>query len=353
MENAESYKEIKSREDVIMFQHNEKDLLEKEKVQLIEEIQVHQLETKNLLKEKQQLGANGLDNIDFFNPTTAKMRSRIYEIEEKVQELYQMIENCNIALEEKNKKIEMVDCIISLLSNMQIVESDIGQDNISKEDINEKGIRILETYEFERKRIARDLHDSTVQNLVNIVHKLEFCSKIVDHDLIRTKLELATMVSSVKSTIDEMRNIIYNLRPMTIDDLGIILSVQQYIEQMKVVYTDIEMQLDVVGIDCKKNNIVNVTIFRIIQEACQNAFKYSKASIIIITIKFLEESINLTVEDDGIGFNMEEIRKTLPKEINSGFGLINMKERVELLKGKFYLNTKKNEGTLIEVSIPV
>lgn len=319
-------------------------------LRLEEAVKNYYLEKEKVLREEEQMKAGGLNNADFLNPASAKIRSAIYDMNVKSKLLQEKIEKCNIELSEKMGKIQHYENILSFYRESN-KESEVKLTK-SKQEQKAKELRILENYESERKRIARDLHDSTIQNLINLMHKVELCSKIVDSDIIRVKLELAGMNHSIKSTIDEMREIIYNLRPMAVDDLGIITAVEQYIEQMKYIHQNVEMQLDVEGREDRKSSILNVTLFRIIQEACQNVFKYAKATIIIITLKFKEDKIILTIEDDGIGFDMKEVGENPTKDVNSGFGLINMRERVGLLQGEFNLRTGKEQGTLVEVSIP-
>jgi two-component system sensor histidine kinase DegS len=79
---------------------------------------------------------------------------------------------------------------------------------------------ILQTVESERQRIARDLHDSTVQSLTSLTHKTELCLKLMDVDPIRCRLELTSQGKILKDIINELRNMIYNLRPMSFDDIG-------------------------------------------------------------------------------------------------------------------------------------
>lgn len=334
------------KEESIGFIKSEQKFYLDEIVQIESEIKEEELEVNKLYRENEQLKSKGLNNADLLNPSSAKARVDIYNISVKISMLEEKIKDNYRKIEEKKKKIEKYEMILANFSGEKLLKEN---GRIEKE----KGIRVLENSELERKRIARDLHDSTIQSLVNFAHKIELCSKIIDSDIIRVKLELATMSNNVKSTIDEIRDIIYDLRPMSVDDLGIVVAVQQYIDQMKGVYEDIEVQLDVEGKDTGCGTILDVTLFRIIQEACQNAFKYAKASIIIISLKFTEESVKLVIEDDGIGFNLENVKGKMFEGTNFGYGLTNMKERVELLQGDFILKTEKEQGTVIEIIIPI
>lgn len=220
------------------------------------------------------------------------------------------------------------------------------------EDVN--GLKLLETQEIERKRIARELHDSTVQNLTNLVHKTELCTKLVDLDPIRAKLELQTMINTIKTTINDMRNIIYDLRPMSLEDLGLVITVKRYIKQF-IDSTKIKVILNVENERQINSDIIDLTLFRIIQEACNNSMKHAQANIINIDLKYKENNIELFIEDNGCGFEQNTYKEEQYVSNNSlsGFGLPMMKERVGLLSGKLEIVSTINKGTKISVCVPI
>ena len=94
-------------------------------------------------------------------------------------------------------------------------------------------LSLLEIQENERQRISRELHDSTVQNLTSLVHKVELCSKLVEMDPIRCKLELITMGKTLREIINETRQMIYNLRPMSFDDIGLDVTIEHALEKLE------------------------------------------------------------------------------------------------------------------------
>ncbi len=239
------------------------------------------------------------------------------------------------------------------VSKNSILEEDIYDLNsINLNQIDSSfGISALESYENERKRIARDLHDSTVQNLTNLMYKTELCTKLIDIDSVRAKLELQTMIRTIKGTIADMRNIIYDLRPMSLDDLGLVSTVEKYINEKKSSHNvNIEFKVNEEKYDVLP--IINLTIFRIVQEATNNAIKHGKAKKILIDLFYGDDSIVLTISDNGIGFN-ESSPKVSDGKINSGFGLSIMKERVLLLSGQLNIESSNNKGTKIKVVVPI
>lgn len=217
---------------------------------------------------------------------------------------------------------------------------------------NDNKLIILDIQEKERSRIASELHDSSLQNLTHLVHSLELCSMYIDRDPISAKLELESCSQELKKVISEIRDTIFDLRPMTFDDLGfkecIETSVSDLKRQFKESIVFCEVDNIVISQDDNINNMYLVTLYRIIQEALMNALKHSKAKNISLHVKDTGHEVKAEVIDDGIGFIPE-------KNIDDGakhFGISIMKERVCLIKGKVQIISSPGCGTKVEIIIP-
>ena len=231
-----------------------------------------------------------------------------------------------------------------------MIEKDMVEEKENNVNIH---IKMLEAQELERQRIARDLHDSTVQNLTNCVHKLEYISKIIDTDPERSKMELIMLEKNTRTVINEMREIIYNLRPMSFEDIGIDVTIERELIRLENI-GNIKINYTVNGkADDNIKPVISLTIFRIVQEACNNAIKHSKASSIDVVLNYNSNNIELSISDDGVGFDLDLYDNNNPDDINSGCGLSMMKERVFLLSGKFNIKSSKNKGTIINVVVPL
>ena len=228
---------------------------------------------------------------------------------------------------------------------------------VEKRDIEQcakfhmKHFSVLDVQEKERQRIARDLHDSSLQNLTHLVHKVELASLYIDEDPIKAKLELATVESNLHKVIDDIRNRIYDLRPMTFDDLGLR---ETLLNLFSVMSQDgkFEILSDIDDIDNityqlseKEKEILFIMIYRIIQECVYNAVEHSKGNCIKISLKQSDLNFLIKVEDNGVGFNQDEVVKK-----GKHFGLSVVRERVFLLNGSMQIET--NSGTSILIKIP-
>lgn len=207
---------------------------------------------------------------------------------------------------------------------------------------------ILNIQESERQRIARELHDSSVQNLIHLIHMIELGSMYIDQDSIRAKLELENCIKFLKSTIDEMRDIIFNLRPMAFDDLGFKQCIDNLIINEKSRFKNFEIEYNVCELD-NENNLLLVTIYRVIKEVLENALKHSNGDKIILNVMKKNGKCFIYMKDNGKGFSSKE----LDKKKNKHFGISIIKERIELLQGKISIITRPEKGTEIKIQIPL
>lgn len=213
------------------------------------------------------------------------------------------------------------------------------------------GIKIIEAQEEERQRLARDIHDGPAQSMANILVKAQLCERLIDSDIERTKKELESLKDITRSNLKDVRKIIYDLRPMTLDDLGLIPTLERYIYNfMK--ESSILVELKILGDVSSFESAMEIAVFRIIQEALNNVQKHSHARKVDITVEKTSVRFSVLISDDGVGFNKEE--DAIDKDIRSGgFGLMSMKERAELLNGKLKVKSSPDMGTKIYLSIPL
>ena len=205
----------------------------------------------------------------------------------------------------------------------------------------------LQVQEIERKRIAQELHDTSLQNLAHTIQEIELTKLYMDHDTIRAKLELSNISIDLKNIIDDIRQTIFNLCPMTLDDLGFNNAIERYLDGIKKQYNfNLNTNIDNISIDYS-NTALN--IYRIIQECISNIINHAKANNISIDIKQTNNYIIIIINDDGIGFNVDMVTHS---EKNNHFGLLIIKERIELLNGTYDIISKEQEGTKINIKIP-
>ncbi|WIV10508.1 sensor histidine kinase [Proteiniborus sp. MB09-C3] len=220
------------------------------------------------------------------------------------------------------------------------------------EDMHKKqllGIKIIEAQEEERMRVSREIHDGPAQSMANVVLKAELCERLLAIDINQSRLELRKLKDIVRGSLKDIRKIIYDLRPMSLDDLGLVPTIKRYTDN----FTDetgINVELMVINEQQSINSIIEIACFRIIQEALNNISKHSRARDVLIKIEQTMDKISIVIKDNGIGFEMNNLKRNPEK---NGFGLIGMKERAELLNGKLDIISAFGEGTKIILTIPL
>lgn len=210
------------------------------------------------------------------------------------------------------------------------------------------GIRVIEAQEEEKQRLARDIHDGPAQSIANILVKAEICERLADIDKEKFKVELNNLKDIIRMTLKDIRKTIYDLRPMSLDDLGLIPTLQRYVQKFNE-YTGISVELKVFGQAISLNSSVEIAVFRIVQEALSNINKHSKATEAKIIIEFTQKRLNLVIVDNGTGFDYKETCSSDTEY--GGYGLVNMRERVELLGGNLTIKSAPGKGTKISFYI--
>lgn len=313
------------------YQKNE--ILLKENIKFI-----HALE-KTLDKNYESLSPHDLNHESYAKINSLRIEQK--QIEEKSKELKLRISKLNAYIDELESILKIAR------ENKKIVENK----NIPIEEDELFRRKILETQEMERQRIARDLHDSIVQSLTNMVHKIELCSKLMDVDIVRCKLELQAMSKNIRDIINDMRRVIYDLRPMSMDDIGLNVTLERELSKIHQLGM-IKINYKIKGEEKKIAPVISLTMLRIVQEACNNILKHSNAKNVNVLIEYQPEQLILEIIDDGVGFQLESVQN-LKREDSSGFGLSMMKERVYLLSGKLKIESEPNKGTKILVKVPI
>ena len=183
------------------------------------------------------------------------------------------IESTKLKYEEENKLLTEKRNVLSdrIERIEQVLENET--DNLT----------VLSIQEEDRKRIARDLHDTSLQNLTHLIHQIELSGLYIDKDPLRAKIELSIVNKRLKEIIDEIRNTIYDLRPMTFDDLGLKAAFESLIESFNE-ERKYEVELDLEDVSCE-TNIILVTIYRIVQECLNNIVKHADATKISLKCK--------------------------------------------------------------------
>ena len=207
--------------------------------------------------------------------------------------------------------------------------------------------QLLKTQEEERKRIAGELHDSIGSSLSAIKFTLQNALSQFDRGLSGIEA-LQNSVRMTQQAIEESRRMMTDLRPAILDDLGIITTIRWFCRQSRSIYSGLCIEEEIAVLEEDIAEPLKIIIFRVIQEAMHNIAKYSRAELVHLSLARKEASIELTVRDNGVGFDLNSVG--LAKDGRRGLGLTSMRERTELSGGLFSIRTAPGEGTSIVAS---
>lgn len=302
---------------------------------------------QNFATHTQEELKKAYDEADYFRVELAVKREMEKNLIKRRNELEVRIKDAYVTMSKADNLINQVGLALGYLTgDLQNVSNQL-------EDLRQKqllGIKIIKAQEEERRRVAREIHDGPAQLMSNVVLKADLCERMIDVDLDKAKGELSELKEIVRDSLQDVRRIIYNLRPMSLDDLGLEPTLKKYFENFQE-ETGISVTFQTRGVVNELTSVISLTLFRIVQESLSNVKKHSKASNVFVNFEVVNDFYRLYIFDDGIGFDTEKLKEN-SEDISSGFGLVSMRERIELLDGEIDIKSEPGKGTRINIKIP-
>ncbi|WHY85431.1 sensor histidine kinase [Neobacillus novalis] len=249
-----------------------------------------------------------------------------------------------------DETIDRADQLISQISVvMNYLTSDLKQVGKALENAKAKqdfGLKIIEAQEEERKRLSREIHDGPAQMLANVIMRSDLIERVYrDKGAEEAFSEVTSFKKMVRAALYEVRRIIYDLRPMALDDLGLVPTLRKYLQTIEEYHNHSKIEFVNIGIERRLPTKYEVALFRMIQESVQNALKHANACEIKVRLEITNTAITVLIKDNGAGFD------TTQKKPES-FGIIGMRERVDLLDGELTFDSKLGKGTAVLIHVP-
>ncbi|QHT63458.1 histidine kinase [Paenibacillus lycopersici] len=263
-----------------------------------------------------------------------ELQKRVRNVEKSIERAESIASKINVVLEYLSGDLNQVTRILESAKNRQQI-----------------GLKIILAQEEERKRIAREIHDGPAQSLANIVLRTEIAERmLMKQEFQIVQDELIDLKSQVRSGIEEIRKIIFNLRPMALDDLGLVPTLRKYIQDYEE-KSRIRTKFDTIGKEIRLPSAMEAAIYRMVQEAFGNAFKHANPTYVALEMTYQVQMVKIVVKDNGAGFHTNQLESKVKN--SNHFGLIGMRERAELLEGRMEIESAINEGTKITIHIPI
>ncbi|CEG22213.1 Signal transduction histidine-protein kinase/phosphatase DegS [Planococcus massiliensis] len=321
------------------------------------------IKTGDLLEEKTRAARRRLAEVSqFFNSFTESQVRQAYEQANELQvklsinrseekQYRQKRDSLQRRLQSLLQTIERAEYLVNRLNvTMNYLTSDLEKVDEAEDNVKLKqdySLRIIEAQEEERKRLSREIHDGPAQMMANVLLR----SDLIDRTFREKGPELAfkeitSLKEMVRDALTEVRRIIYDLRPMALDDLGLVPTLKKYIDTTEEYNKGTRMNFQSTGKEVRLPSNYETAIFRLVQEAITNAVRHGKASEIDVNVEWLEKQVTIIVKDNGSGFDKSIVK-------SQSFGLMGMKERIELINGDFIINSSLGNGTVLMFIIPL
>ncbi len=335
---------------IVVYLENLHHQMYEEKLNLEREYQKKDILIKDNIKFVQAL-VNTLDeNFESFSPREVDQENHL-----KIEALQEEQERLKTEANELKEKIADLDHSLTELETALKAARESKNSYSEEEDLQEKykvyKQKILEIQETEQQHIAKNLHDSVLQNLTNTIHKIEICSKIMDVDTVRCRLEFQAILKSVRDIIQNVRGVIHELHPVYMDEIGLDAAMKKEVSRLRKSEI-LNVSYETLGESIELSPIVSLGILRIVSEACDNILEHARAKHVFIRVKYLEEKVVIEIKDDGVGFTINNIQNL---EMNDGseFGIFMMRERAYLLSGKLEIISEPGKGTKVIAELPI
>lgn len=204
---------------------------------------------------------------------------------------------------------------------------------------------LVNAQETERQRLSRQMHDGPAQALSNFILQTEIAMRLFDVDATQARSELNSLKTSAMSTFQKVRNFIFELRPMMLDDLGLVPTVRRYADAFKE-QTGLDIGVTVTGNERRLEPYLEVMLFRAIQELLGNTARHSQGSVVKVMLDMGDERLRVSVDDNGRGFDPDLVQQ------GASLGLKLIRERAEMLGGSFEMDSAVGKGARISFAVP-
>lgn len=266
-----------------------------------------------------------------------QLRTRRDELERRLQGLHDTIERSE-------------HLVVQTTFVLNYLTSDLKQVGEALEDAKLKqdfSVKIITAQEEERRRLSREIHDGPAQMLANVMMRSDLIERLFkEYGAEEALKEVRSLRKMVRDALYEVRRIIYDLRPMALDDLGLSPTLKKYLQTIEDYYQTARITYRFFGDERRLDSKCEVSLFRLVQEAVQNALKHADADEILVKVEMKNELCTIIVKDDGRGFDMNQ-------NMEKSFGILGMRERVELLNGTISIDSKPGAGTTVLIQVPI
>lgn len=284
---------------------------------------------------------------------TMELQAQLLSVREREQQLRAKRDELAMRLKNLGELVAKAEATCTQLSvayhYLSGEQQEIGLMLQSVEEKRYLGIRVIQAQEEERRRLAREIHDGPAQMMANVVLRAEICERVLERDIDLVRDELRELKQMVRDSLVEVRQIIFDLRPMELDDLGLSPTLRRYLARFQEKH-DIQTHFVHIGEERRISAPLEVAVFRAVQEALNNIWKHSLATLATVKLEMTMSEVIVHIADNGKGF---DISQTKGKREKGHYGLLGIQERIQLLGGHVEFRSTIGEGTKVFITLPI
>ena len=331
--------------------------LKEETAKLQDEVDVlvhcEQQEKQRLVKVSSNFANYSEDKIRASYEAVKDVQVRLALVKEKEFQSRRQRDRLEIRLRGMEQTLLMAERLATKLGTVVGYLTSQISNVVAQMDIASKnkflGVQIIKAQEDERLRVSREIHDGPAQEMANLIYQASICERLVDTRPEEAKAGLQELRRQIRTCLAHVRQIIFDMRPMSLDDLGLVPALRQLVsklEERKVLKTDFQVN----GKERALEKHVEVTLFRIIQEGLNNIHRHAGVSEGRLRLLFSPNDLSILISDEGRGFDMEETEEMRKSGTGNGhFGILGMEERAKLIGASLNVISNPGEGTKIHV----
>jgi two-component system, NarL family, sensor histidine kinase DegS len=338
-------RDLKDERGQIEGETREIEVLLKQTTGEIERLQQRQVDIASMIRQLEaNLESYPREEIKSTYASAHDQQLRLFMMRNQLEQL----QNKQRALVRYRQQIDRFTLLAEQLSETAQTVQLTGNGNSNALD-QQSMVQIIEAQETERQHLSRQMHDGPAQSLTNLILQVEIVERLFDQDRPQARAELGNLKTSANTTFQRIRDFIFELRPMMLDDLGLMPTLKRYVQTFET-KNRLPTQLTTTG-EAALPSYIEVTLFRAAQELLTNAARHAHASRVQVNLDLQAKPVVVSVEDDGSGFDATTVITAARQRSTSG--LATLEKRVDMLGGKIQIQSSTGRGTKVRVELPV
>jgi two-component system sensor histidine kinase DegS len=346
-----------SKDELLEETRTEYDRVQVQLRELASLIEHSQIEVDKLSQRNQSVATHLRQIEDNFDTTPREDIRSAYEMAQDARQRLLTMRGQLEKLQSDQNNLEhfsqILRRVLELVEGAEISDTPKRKGRIADPDAANLIIRIVEAQEGERLRLSRQIHDGPAQSLTNFILQAEICQRLFDrNDPQRASEELSNLRAAATGTFQKVREFIEDLRPMMLDDLGLVPTVRRYVSNFQE-KSGVTVQINLSGEERRIESHLEVMVFRGIQELLSNVRDHASATHVVVDLDLGPNTVTGVVEDNGRGFDVEAVLHFENSDAeNKPIGLSTLRERLEMVGGTLEAWSEENRGSRITLTLP-